>query len=85
MGVKFIYSEKANFFFFKISTVDLSYVMSVKSTVEISKNFSDYMNFTYELQTSWVINYDLNLPLKNIFFSYLFQLFWENWPGMTKI
>ena len=35
-------------FFCKISTVDLSYVVTVKSTVEISKNFvalSEYMNF----------------------------------------
>ena len=36
--VKFIYSEKATKFC-KISTVDLSYVVPVKSTVEISQNF----------------------------------------------
>ena len=45
--LKFIYSEKATKFC-KISTVDLSYVVSVKSTVEISQNFvafSEYMNF----------------------------------------
>ena len=45
--VKFIYSEKATNFC-EISTVDLSYVVTVKSTVEISKNFvafSEYMNF----------------------------------------
>ena len=45
--VKFIYSEKATNFC-KISTVDLSYVVTVKSTVEISQNFvafSEYMNF----------------------------------------
>ena len=44
--VKFIYSEKATIFC-KISTVDLSYVVMVKSTVEISQNFvtfSEYMN-----------------------------------------
>ena len=46
--VKFIYSEKATNFC-EISTVDLSYVVMVKSMVEISQNFvafSKYMNFT---------------------------------------
>jgi hypothetical protein len=46
--VKFIYSEKATRFC-KISTVDLSHVVPVKSTVEILQNFvafSEYMNFT---------------------------------------
>ena len=45
--IKFIYSEKATFFC-EISAVDLSYVVTVKSTVEISQNFvafSEYMNF----------------------------------------
>ena len=45
--LKFIYSEKATKFY-EISTVDLSYVVTVKSTVEISQNFvafSEYMNF----------------------------------------
>ena len=45
--LKFIYSEKATNFC-EISTVDLSYVTTVKSTVEISQNFvafSEYMNF----------------------------------------
>jgi hypothetical protein len=48
MLVKFIYSEKATNVR-KISTVDLSYVVMVKSTVEILQNFvafSEYMNFT---------------------------------------
>ena len=36
--LKFIYSEKATNFC-KISTLDLSYVVTVKSTVEISQNF----------------------------------------------
>ena len=43
----FIYSEKATQFC-EISTVDLSYVVLVKSTVEISQNFvvfSEYKNF----------------------------------------
>ena len=47
MKIKFIYSEKATKFC-EISTVDLSYVVPVKSTVEISQNFvafSEYMNF----------------------------------------
>ena len=45
--VKFIYSEKATKFC-EFSTVDLSYVVPVKSTVEISQNFvafSEYVNF----------------------------------------
>ena len=45
--LKFIYSEKATNFC-EISTIDLSYVVTVKSTVEISQNlvvFSEYMNF----------------------------------------
>ena len=45
--IKFIYSENATTFC-KISTVDLSYVLMVKSAVEISQNFvgsSEYMNF----------------------------------------
>ena len=46
--LKFIYSEKA-VKFCKISTLLLSYVVPVKSKVEISQNFvafSEYMNFT---------------------------------------
>ena len=46
-GVKFIYSEKATNFC-ETSTVDLSYVVTVKSTLEISQNFvafSEDMNF----------------------------------------
>ena len=47
MWVKFIYSEKATKFC-KISTVYLSYVVPVKSMLEILQNFvafSEYMNF----------------------------------------
>ena len=50
--LKFIYSEKTTKFC-EISTVDLSYVVPVKSTVEISQNFvafSDYMNFTQSIR-----------------------------------
>ena len=46
--IKFMYSEKATKFF-EISTLLLSYVVPVKSKVEISQNFvafSEYMNFT---------------------------------------
>ena len=46
--LKFIYSEKATIFC-KISAVDLSYMITVKSTVKILQNFvafSEYMNFT---------------------------------------
>jgi len=42
-----IYFEKATKFS-EISTIDLSYVVTVKSTVEISQDFvefSEYMNF----------------------------------------
>ena len=45
--LKFIYSEKATKFF-EISTLLLSYVVPVKSKVEISQTFvafSEYMNF----------------------------------------
>ena len=46
--LKFVFSKKATKFC-EISTVDLSYVVMVKSTVEILQNvvaFSEYMNFT---------------------------------------
>ena len=46
--LKFIYFEKATNFC-KISTADLSYVITVKSMMEISQNFvtfSEFMNFT---------------------------------------
>ena len=44
---KYVYSEKATNFC-EISTLNLSYVVTVKSSVEISQNFvacSEYMNF----------------------------------------
>ena len=49
VSLKFKYSEKATIFC-KISTIDLSYVATVKSKVEILKNveaFSEHMNCTY--------------------------------------
>ena len=45
--IKFIYYERATKFD-EISTVDLSYVVTVESAVEISQNvvvYSEYMNF----------------------------------------
>ena len=54
--VNFIYSEKATKFC-EISTVDLSYVVPVKSSVEISQNFvafSEYMNFSTNSSPSWI-------------------------------
>ena len=54
--VKFIYSENATKFC-EISTLHLSYVVGVKSTVEISHNFViflEYMNFKYQIsRTIW--------------------------------
>ena len=50
--LKFIYSEKATTFC-EISTLLLSYVVSVKSMVEISQNvvaFSEFMNFIFWLE-----------------------------------
>ena len=47
LKIKFIYSEKATKFC-EISNLDLSCVVTVKSTLEISQNFeafSEYMNF----------------------------------------
>ena len=57
--VKLIYSEKATKFC-KSSTVDLSYVVPVRSTVEVSQNcvaFSEYMNCTTRslLMKDWVL------------------------------
>ena len=52
--VKFIYSEKAANFC-KISTVDLSYVVTVKSTAEIKQKFvafSEFMNFKSNVQAT---------------------------------
>ena len=46
--VKFIYSEKATNFC-EISTVDLSYVLTVNSTVEILQNFVAFSEYVYEL------------------------------------
>ena len=50
--LKFTYSEKATTFC-EISTIDLSYVVTIKYTVEILQNFvafSEYMNFISKLR-----------------------------------
>ena len=52
--LKFIYSEKATKFC-EISTVDLSYVVPVKSKVKILKKFvalSEYMNFKAQIYST---------------------------------
>ena len=46
--VKFIYYEKVTNFC-EISTVNFSYVVTVKSTVEIMKNFVAFSEYIYEL------------------------------------
>ena len=59
--VKFLFSEKATKFCV-ISTVDLSYVVMVKSTVEISKQFvtfSEYMNFIISMYSCRYFRYQL--------------------------
>ena len=61
--VKFIYSEKA-INFCEISTVDLSYIVAVKSTVEISQNFvafSEYMNFVRVCKRVTTATYSLEI------------------------
>ena len=63
--LKFIYSEKATKFC-EISTVDLSYVVPVKSTVEISQNFvafSEYMNFNLNNQYNFICKFEALSPL----------------------
>ena len=46
--VKFIYSEKATKFC-EISTLLLSYVVAVKSKVEILQNFVAFSEYVYEI------------------------------------
>ena len=45
--LKFLYSEKATKFY-EISTVDLSYVVTVKSKVEISQNWPSQKMWTFD-------------------------------------
>ena len=55
--IKFIYSEKATKFC-EMSTLDLSYVVTIKYTVEILQNFvaiSEYMNFKACLRLRFLV------------------------------
>ena len=61
--VKFIYSEKATKFC-KISTIDLSYVVTVKSMVEISQNFVAFSKYIWTLE-------------RMIYFSHEIAQFWN--------
>ena len=66
-----MYSEKATKFC-EISTVDLSYVVPVKYTVEISQNFvafSEYMNFIVEADVLYVYsNNEIKIESSKIWF-----------------
>ena len=70
--VKFLYSEKATKFC-KISTLDLSYVVPVKSTVGISQTFvtfSEYMNFnkvSYKIKASILPPFEYQRLRQSIF------------------
>ena len=63
-----------------ISTVDLSYVVPVKSTVEISQNFvafSEYMNFNLKKQQAL----NAYCPKIYAFSNCLSELLWDNKLG----
>ena len=67
--IKFVYYEKATKFC-KISTVDFSYVVTVKSPVEILQNFvafSEFMNFKCD-QTRSYQNASLCLAGPRVYF-----------------
>ena len=71
--IKFLYSEKATKFW-EISTVDFSYVVPVKSTVEISQNvlaFSEYMNFNLKFLYFQVIWQKLKTKLWRFYWTRL--------------
>ena len=54
--IKFIYSEKASRFF-EISTIDFSYVVTVKSMVEISQNFEAFsQNMNFDKTLNCILN-----------------------------
>ena len=81
-----MYSEKTTKFC-EISTLDLSYVVMVKSTVEISQDFvafSEYMNFNRDLRVTKympryleMIDFDLTFIrlVKNFEWKLTFKLF----------
>ena len=71
LWVNFIYSEKATKFC-EISTLLFSYVVPVKSKVEISQNFvafSEYINFTMFVFFGSNGNLELNFGINYIIFS----------------
>ena len=79
--IKFIYSEKATKSC-EISNVDLSYIVTVKSTVEISQTFvafSEYTNFNYEIVSAitWhdIQQLSINLPE---FIQFVQLMNWQN-------
>ena len=89
--LKFIYFEKATKFC-EISTVDLSYVVTVKSTVEISQNFvafSEYMNFNNSFLLDY-FEFKQKLKLFKLFGTGYFLLtwffevliFWKSYTGV---
>ena len=68
--LKFIYSEKATTIS-EISNVEFSYIVPVKSRVEILKNFegfSEYMNFNNE-----VFRLETKEDLEDIFLMVFYQ------------
>ena len=71
--LKFIHSEKLNIFFWKISTVDLSYKVTVKSTVEILQYFVAF--------SEWYMNFKvhgfLNNAMINWFITGAKNAFWD--------
>ena len=70
--IKFIYSKKATKFC-EISTIDLSYVVTVKSSVEILQNFvtfSEYMNFTKTFKMHLVHVCKVQVLVPNLEFKY---------------
>ena len=69
--IKLIHSENATKFC-ETSILDLSYVVTVKSTAEISQNFvafSEYMNFTYRVyhiemdEIKWLLGIEQSIIL----------------------
>ena len=87
--IKFIYSEKATQFC-EISTVDLSYRVLVKSTVEISQNFvafSEHMNFKIFLIFSQFIYFTGNSEFRyvNAFKIYVIYFYYNPMSYGRKI
>ena len=62
LPLQFIYSDKATKFC-KISPLDLSYVVPVKSTVEISQYFVAFSEYMYFNINGRISDPNVNLPL----------------------